>query len=316
MSAGAPPPVLFGKLPDRADFVRKGGSSPALDALDTVTQRALWPALPVADGPLYRFVYNPPAGPHALVGALKLSHDRIGRQYPLIAGRPVERAALDPAAAPSWPLRWAAVHDAAADVVGPAVAGLVPFDASATAAMRMPEAAWGADRSPEVDRHVEAADALLALDLFRRFPGGEARVFQMLTYLTHLLRKGSLPGYGLDLPLPAPAADFGRADGVAFWLAAGAHVMRARAPWPSLFWRDGAERRPGRLYVFYSRLASQAFRFVLNATPDPDTVLALDAPPPPSVLPALKAALPSVQRLLADPRLSVADVLVRLHTLH
>ena len=99
MSAGAPAPVLFGKLPDRADFVRKGGGSPALDALDTVTQRALYPALETTDGPLYRFVYNPPAGPHALAGALRLSRDRVGRQYPLIAGRPFERAALDPATA-------------------------------------------------------------------------------------------------------------------------------------------------------------------------------------------------------------------------
>lgn len=316
MSAGAPAPVLFGKLPDRADFVRTGGSSPALDALDTVTQRALWPALAAAEGPLYRFVYNPPAGPHALAGALQLSHDRVGRQYPLIAGRPFERAALDPAAAPSWPLRWAAVHDAAADVVGPAVAGHVPFDASATAALRIPEADWVPDHPPEVERHVQVAASLPALDLFRRVPGGETRVFQMLTYLSHLLRKGSLPGFCLNLPLPAPTATFGRADGVAFWLAAGAHVMRARPPWPSLFWTDGAGPRPARLYVFYGSLSSQAFRYVLSDTPNPDTILALDAPPPPSVLPALKAALPAVERLLADPRLTVADALMRLHTLH
>lgn len=310
-----PPPVLFGKLPGRADFVRKGSSSPALDALDTVTQRALWPALTVAEGPLYRFVYNPPAGPHALVGAMKLSHDRVGRQYPLIAGRPFERATLDPGAAPSWPLRWAAVHDAAAAVVGPAVSGQVPFDAVAAAAMHIPEVVWVPDRSAEVDRHVQAVAALRAGDLFRQFHGGDARVLQMLVYLVHLLRKGAVPSFCISLPLPAPLPGFGRADGVAFWLAVGAHVMRARPPWPSLFWTDGVGERPGRLYVFYGGLSSHAFRFVLSGAPDPDTILALDAPPAASVLPALKASLPSFQRLLADPSRSVADVLMRLHTL-
>lgn len=316
MSAGAPAPVLFGKLPDRADFVRKGGSSPALDALDTITQRALWPALTATKGPLYRFIYNPPAGPHALVGALQLSHDRIGRQYPLIAGRPVERAALDPGEAPWWPLRWARVHDAAAAVVAPAVAGLVPFEATATAAMQMPDARTGPGRSPEVDRHLEITADMPAGELLGRVPGGTPRSLQMVAYLAHLLRRGALPAFCLSLPLPAPAPGFGPADGVAFWLVAAARVMRARPPWPSLFWTDGAGPRPGRLFVFYGSLSSQALRFVLSDAPNPDTILALDAPPSAAVLPALKAALPAVERLLADPRLTVADVLARLHALH
>lgn len=313
MSAGAPAPVLFGKLPDRADFVRKGGGSPALDALDTITQRALYPALETTDGPLYRFVYNPPAGPHALAGALRLSRDRVGRQYPLIAGRPFERAAIAPATAPTWPLRWAAVHDAAAAVVHSAVAGGAPFDVVTAGAMQIPAVDASSLPSPDVARHVAAADGLRAADWFARFPGGAARVLPMLAYLAYLLRKGPLPSFCLRLPLPAPSADFGRADGVAFWLAAGARVMRARAPWPSLFWTDGDGGLPGRLYVFYAGLSSHAFRFVLRGVPDPDTILGLDAPPPASAIPALRASLPSFERALADPRLSVADVLARLH---
>lgn len=312
MSAGAPAPVLFGKLPDRADFVRKGGGSPALDALDTVTQRALWPALDAPGGPLYRFVYHPPAGPHALAGALRLSRDRVGRQYPLIAGRPFERAALDPSAAPTWPLRWVAVHDAAAEVVEAAVAAAATFDDVAARAMQIPSVDTSPGASPAVARHVAAADGLRAADWFSRFPGGTARVLPMLAYLAYLLRRGPLPSFCLRLPLAAPSADFTRADGVAFWLAAGAHVMRARAPWPSLFWTDGEGVHPGRLYVFYAGLSSHAFRFVLRGVPDPDTILGLDAPPAASALPALRAALPSFERALADPRLSVADVLARL----
>ena len=307
---GAPPPVLFGKLPDRADFVRQG-ESPALDALDTVAQRALWPPPPTADGPLYRFVYNPPGGPHLLVGALQLSHDRVGREYPLIVARPVDRRSLDPGAAPSWPLRWEATCDEAAVSVYGAVVGLAPAADVLARAAALPEATWDSDRSPPVDRHVRAAAALAAGDFARRLPGGAPQAARTLSSLAALLRQSALPGYGLRLPLPAPADDFGRADGVSFWLAAGAHLMRARPPWPSLFWTDASPGQPAALFVFYGSLSSKALRSLLLGAVDSDTVASLDVPAPG----AAAAGTPAFDRLLADPHASVADVLARLHTL-
>ncbi len=312
MSAAAPAPVLFGKLPDRADFVCKGGGSPALDALDTITQRALWPSLDASDGPLYRFVYHPPGGPHGLAGALRLSRDRVGREYPLIAARPFERTALDPAQAPTWPVRWSPVFDAASDVVRAAVTGTAAFDTVIAAAMQVPPADTTAHAPPGVVRHVGAADRLRAADWLARFPGGPRRALAMLAYLTYVLRRGPLPTYCLRVPLPPATDDFSRDDAAAFWLAAGAHVMRARAPWPSLFWSDSVPGLAGALHVFYGSVASHAFRFVLQGAPDPDTILGIDEAPPPSALPALRAALPAFERLLADPRLSVADLLARL----
>lgn len=312
MSAGAPAPVLFGKLPDRADFVRKGGGSPALDALDTITQRALWPSLDAPDGPLCRFVYHPPGGPHGLAGALRLSRDRVGRAYPLIAARPFERGGLDPAQAPTWPVRWSPVFDAAAWVVREAVSGRASFDVVAADAMRLPDVDLSPLASPGVARHVAAADRLPASDWFGRFPGGPRRGLAMLAYLTHLLRKGPLPTFCLRLPLPPATDDFGRDDAAAVWLAAAAHVMRARAPWPSLFWSDDVPGHAGTLHVFYGSVSSHAFRFVLQGAPDPATILGIDEAPPASALPTLRAALPAFERQLADPRLSVADVLARL----
>jgi type VI secretion system ImpM family protein len=314
VSPGAPPPVLFGKLPDRADFVRHGGS-PALDALDTVAQRAIWPSLPAREGPLYRFVYNPPGGPHALAGALQLSRDRVGREYPLIVGRPVDRSVLDPAAAPSWPLRWGPAFDGAAEVVRRAVAEQAPIAAVTEWVRGLPDAPWEAGRSSAVDAHVHAAAALPARDFLGRFPGGPGHALLMLRRLAAILRQPTAPGYGVRFTLPAPADDFGRSDGVSFWMAAGSQLMRARPLWPSLFWRDADREGPGALFVFYARLSSPALRSLLVGAPDPDTVLALDAEPDVADRRALSDGRSPFARLLADPNASVADVLARLHTL-
>ena len=314
MPPGSLPPVLFGKLPDRADFVRQGGS-PALDALDTVTQRALWPSPAVREGPLYRFVYNPPGGPHALAGALQLSQDRVGREYPLIVGRPVDRRELDPGAAPSWPLRWEDVFDEAATIVRGAVVGHAPVADVQARVAALPPAAWAAGRSPAVDRHVRAAAALRACDLFGCLPGGEAQGQLMLHRLAAIVRRPTVPGYGIRFALPSPSDGFGRADGVSFWLAAGAHLMRARPPWPTLFWTDGSGEGPGALFVFYGGLSSPALRSLLVGAADPDTVVDLDAAPDAATRRTLSAGASPFARLLADSHASAADILGRLHTL-
>ncbi len=302
MPPGALPPVLFGKLPDRADFVRHGGS-PALDALDTVTQRALWPSLSGHEGPRFRFVYNPPGGPHLLAGALQLSRDRVGRVYPLIVGRPVDRRTLNPATAPAWPLWWDDVFEEATTIVRGAVDGHAPFADVLARVVALPDAPCGAD-APAVDRRATAA--LPARDLLERLPGGPEQAIRVLHQLALTLRR--TPGYGLSLPLPLPAADFGRADGVAFWLAAGAHLMTARPPWPTLLWTDRIGDAQGTLFAFYGGLSSPALRSLLIGAPDPNTVMALAAGRP--------AAVPATfARLIADPSASVADLLARLRAL-
>lgn len=302
---------MFGKLPDRGDFVRCGGGSPALDALDATIRRALGPSLPSRTGPLYRFVYNPPEGPHALAGALQLSRDRVGRSYPLVVGRPIDRRALDPAAAASWPLRWEDVFDAAAIVVHGAVGGEAHFADVTPRVAALPHATWAPGRSPAVDRHVQAAVTLPARDLFERLPGGVAQGHATLCGLIDVLQAAAVPGFGVRFALPEPAADFGRADGVSFWLAAGAHLMRARAPWPSALWSDASADQPAALVVFYGGLSAQALRPLLAGVADPNTVLALDAD---AGRTAKRVSAP-LAALLSDPSASVADVLARLHTL-
>ena len=283
-----------------------------MDALDTVTQRALWPSLPApAEGPRYRIVYNPPGGPHALVGAIQLSRDRVGREYSLVVARPVDRQALDPGAAPSWPLRWAPVFDAAAAIVYNAVDRQAATADVTTWVGALPEATWAPGRSTAVDAHVRAATELPAQAFFERFPGGSAQARVVMHRFAGALRQPTLPGYGLRLALPPPADDFGRADAVSFWLAAGAHLMRARPPWPTLLWTDDGS--PGQLFLFYTRFASTALRGIFVGATDPDTVLALDAPPDAATQRAADGR--PLTRFLADPRASVADLLARLHSL-
>ena len=304
--------VLFGKLPARADFVRRGEPTPILDAVDGLTQRALRAGTDDRPGPLYRVILAPPSGPHVLAGAMQLSQDSVGRRYPLVVGRAVGREHLDPAAAASWPLRWRALTGAAASVVDAALARARPLDEIEAALAALPQLASPVGRSAEVDRHVAALAALPAHALWTRIWGraDPARAGHVFCRLASSPR-GPL-AYGLAFPLPPPAPDFGRSDAVAVWLAVCWHLVRTPPTLPTLLWRDG---RPGMLYVFFAPLAPATFRALLTGTADTDRIAHVAAGSD-NALSRSVSALPSAfRRLLRDPHRSVADVLARLHTL-
>lgn len=306
---GASGPVLFGKLPARADFVRRGAASPALDAFDALTQRALRSGARAADGPLYRMVYVPPGGPHALVGALRLSRDRVGRAYPLVAGRTVEWGRLDPVASASWPLRWRPLLDGAAALVDAAVRGgaLPDLDARLDA---LPELALTQGRSREVDTHVRALSALHAHDLWARLWGASGPSCAGFVFGRLAAAPSGLPAYGLRFPLPPSAPDLRSSDVVAVWLAVCWYLLPTPTAPPTLFWTDGP---PGALVVFFAGVGPSAFRALLAGTPDPGRIAHVDGGPDAAVDRTASGLPPSFRRLLRDPRASVADVLARLH---
>lgn len=305
-------PVLFGKLPARADFVRRGGASPALDALDGLAQDALRAGLQVKTGPLYRMVFVPPSGPQALAGAIQLSRDRVGRAYPLFTGRPISRPRLDPDAAASWPLRWRPVLGAAARLVDAAVvqdASIQEVDAQLAA---LPPLAPLLGRSPEIDYHVTSLSGLSVNEFVSRTwddasPMRLGLVVQRLLDAAH----ATIP-YGVRFPLPPPEPGFDHSDAVAFWLAMCWHLLPTPPTPPSLFWTDGA---PGALVVFISSLSPASFRPLLTGTSAPDRIAAVDAGSPGTVRRGY-ASLPShFQDLLEAPSTSVADLLGHLHAL-
>ena len=306
-----PEPVLFGKLPDRADFVRRGAPSPALDALDELVQRALRTGPKPRTGPLYRMVYAPPSGPDALVGGLSLSRDRVGRSYPLVVARTAPRDALDPHAAASWPLRWADVLDDAVATVYGAIERGASLDRVAAHIAEMPPLAPPSGPAPRVDAHVRAAASLPASWLWARLWGDPdpRRPAAILRQLASSPRRPLT--YGLRFPLPPAAPDFGPADGAAFWLAVCWHLLATPRHPPTLFWTDGPH--DGALTVFFGGLTHRALRPLLGGHPDPDTVVRMDLVPEATVRRALGALPHALARVLRDPRASVADVLAHLH---
>ena len=304
--------VLFGKLPARADFVRRGEPTPILDTVDGLTQRALRAGTDDQPGPRYRVILAPPSGPHVLAGAMQLSQDSVGRRYPLVVGRAVGREHLDPATAASWPLRWRSLTGASAGVIDAALTRARPLDEIESALALLPELASPVGRSAEIDRHVGALAALPAHALWTRIWGraDPARAGHVFCRLASSPR-GPLP-YGLAFPLPPPAPDFGRSDAVAVWLAACWYLVRAPTTLPTLLWRDG---RPGVLYVFSSALAASTFRALLTGVPDTDRIAHV-ADGSDKAVSRSASSLPSAfRKLLRDPRRSVADVLARLDTL-
>lgn len=272
MSPGAPPPVLFGKLPDRADFVHQGTGSPAVEALDAVIQKALWPRLPARDGPLYRIVYHPPRGPHLLAGALQLSRDRVGRLYPLLVGRPVDHTALDASVAPTWPLRWAPLFDLSAEIVRRAAGGHARVaDAVAwTTDLPLPEPAAGVD---DALRRLAARPA----SVLWTHPGAVGPTPTVLA-LHRLagLRPSVLPAHGLRIALPRTTEHGASAEAVAFWLAAAARLSGGRFPPPTVFWTDGTSSPEASLTIAFGALAPRTLRALLVGATDPEAVAALD----------------------------------------
>jgi type VI secretion system protein ImpM len=88
----APGYALYGKLPNRDDFVRVNARHPAIEEFDNLIQRTL-ERLCMQDGWVDAYDRLGPASfrlvsgdlRHTLVGVLAPSRDRAGRRYPLVA---------------------------------------------------------------------------------------------------------------------------------------------------------------------------------------------------------------------------------------
>ncbi len=303
-------PVLFGKLPARADFVRRGPASPALDAFDALVQRAFRTGPKPESGPLYRMVFAPP-GPHAVVGAVRLSRDGVGRAYPLVAGRTMPREHLDAATSAAWSLRWSPLLDAAGGLVDGAVRG-APLPDLDGRLVGLPALAETSGRSAEVDAHVRAISTMRAHDLWHRTWGGTGTSGAAVVLHRLAVAPPGPPAYGLRFPLPPPSPDFRTRDAVAVWLAVCWHLIPTPHTPLTLFWTDGP---PYALFVFFSGLGPTTLRSLLGGGSDPDRVAHVDRGAAQAARGAADQMTPAFRKLLRDPRASVADVLSRLHTI-
>lgn len=79
--------TLFGKLPNRADFVRVNATHPVAREFDGLVQQALERGADGFDpaGPPVDFLYVAQDRRHLMIGVVMPSQDQAGRRYPLVA---------------------------------------------------------------------------------------------------------------------------------------------------------------------------------------------------------------------------------------
>ena len=295
----APPragPLAFGKIPAKGDFVRLGGTSPALDRFDAWAQEALVGAktqrrpLPdAAAAPTVRLAFVPATGPHVLVGACRLSQDRVGRRYPFFAGRSVDRRLLEAPLAARWPVHWAALFDAAATLVDAGVDGRAAPDALTPRLQALPPAPTSLrQRTEPLRRYDDALRAVPAAALWAATWGSadasqKPVLFHRLGVSTHAAEgpRREPPTCGLVFPLPTdgvPGLDtehLAAAWAEIAWRTAG----RPTRP-PSLWWTEPEPGQPGQLGVFFGDVPVSALALLLGEEiHDAPGLCALDAPP-------------------------------------
>ena len=315
-SAPAPPPappprsgpLAFGKIPAKGDFVRLGGASPALDRFDRWAQEALVAAkaqpgpLPDAsDTPTVRVAFVPEAGPHVLVGACRLSRDRVGRRYPFFAGRSVDRRLLEAPLAARWPVHWAALFDAAAALVDAGVQGRAEPDVLASRLQALPPAPTSLrQRTEPLRRYDDALRARPAAQLWQATwgspdAGEKPLLFHRLRTATGAGVRREPPTCGLVFPLPTDASALEAEHAIAVWAEVAWRTAGRPPRPPSLWWTEPEPGRAARLGVFFGDVPPAALAFLQGGPIDDAPGLSvLDAP---GVLRAADAVLGLPDRL-------------------
>lgn len=259
MQAAPPTATCFGKLPSHGDFVRVHATGRAVEGLDAWlqrgvrhAQRSLGRAFDAAsDGaPAVSFVFDPPAGPHLLLGALKPSRDRSGRRYPFLVAVEVERARVEGRRLPSWPLRYQAVFGEAVALVTDAVSGAVETDGLPH---RLQHLRARFDATPFLVDYEHRLRTEESETLWARTWGDaqDGRKYILLRNLAAAL-DGRSNGHPAPLAFPLPpagdplAASAGLA--VSFWLEVFWRMLGRPPERPTYLWRTTPEG-PGRLLV-------------------------------------------------------------------
>jgi type VI secretion system ImpM family protein len=288
-----PGPLAFGKIPEKGDFVRLGGPSPALDRFDRWAQDALIDArtyrrsLPDAEAsPTVRVAFVPEKGPHVLVGACRLSQDRVGRRYPFFVGRAVDRHPLEAQFAPRWPVHWGALFDAATALVEAGVEGRAPLGQLTGRVRALPPAPTALrQRGESLRRYDDALRTLPATALWQATwgdPDASAKsvLFYRLRQATHA---DAAPGRepkscGLVFPLPGASEQIEPEHAVAAWTEIAWRTAKRLHHPPSIWWTESEPGRPGRLGIFFGRVPSRAFGLLLGeAARDAPGLCVLDA---------------------------------------
>jgi type VI secretion system protein ImpM len=276
--------LAFGKIPAHGDFLRLGARNTTVDALDRWLQEGL-AELKRQRGNLrdedeaatpIHFVFAMPSAPEVLVGALVMSRDRVGRRYPLLVARAIQKRFLDPQDVPLWPVVWrelfaasaALAAEAAASLDGARLAerldGLPPVTAPSEGAL--------------LRDHLRALSAQPAAEFWESLWGDaeSPNKYAVVSRLLEAIRPGAratVPAFGLSFPLAGlgttPASE-------AVWLAAVWRVLPRLTELPVLAWPTGPHG--GRLLVFPAGAMRRSAASVLGGAANPRLIVEMDAP--------------------------------------
>ena len=280
-------PGLLGKMPAHGDFVRANATGTLWRLFDGWIQEGTYLAQQknrlshdFADAPGYGFLFTPANESHALVGYLKPSRDQIGRKYPLILARTIEKPGTDAASLRRLPVLHERFLSDARVLIDRAARGAIDRQSILTQLEQM---------SGSIDQ--QQADAAyysylsetswreLCADIWGQFDAASKYlVFKNLADLLTPLRAGVPPQYTLGFRFPGGTDKTVHGNTMSFWLDLIFRSLRHSEVTPSLFWRLPAEgkRSISSLLAFFRSPTSRVFSEMVPDEIESDHICDLD----------------------------------------
>jgi type VI secretion system protein ImpM len=319
--------ALYGKLPNRADFLRVNANHPVVVELDTLVQRSLerfvdgrgWLAQYDAGTPT-EFQYVSSDARHVFTGVIAPSSDQAGRRYPLIAGVILPQEDVQ-ANLHTAPIAYEVFFDGLRDQVTTArensVEALSCIQFLESQVQSRDAAVADLELAQRVvDLHMRNTSIRRLRDLLaERGQSGqlEQLLLNLLFYRT-FLRRFSNPSTNLAFLLPLPAQRGEQALIASTWLS----LLYAIA-------RDGGGRWCGNYFIFreqgrvglaacFSSMHERIAGLMLGSVPDADVLLDLANEQEAWKRHRLYAEVSyALDRLLADSSLSLTELCGFLH---
>jgi type VI secretion system protein ImpM len=269
-----------------------------------------------ASSPAFSFYYDPGSAAQALVGVLRPSRDRVGRQYPFLVGFETEARLFDAHRLSRIPVFFEPFYERAAQLVGEATAGGIDYN-DLPARTDSLGAATGEAGSAGYSRYLQNTTANA---LWERLWGyaDDSRKYLLFKNLLDILLpvRGRMPGsFPLLLRFPLCPDGHTTAFDVSFWLEVCLRLLAYPALRPSFFWSapaPGEAARPPFLLLSLSPPAAVMFTYLLPLGDDGDTLCDLEHMGNQRAVEAVLSIPPPYNTLIDDSSLSLEAFLRRL----
>lgn len=315
--------ALFGKLPNRADFVSIQASHPVVQEFDRLLQDGMqaaagepgWEVAYDAAGPV-DFYYVSRQADWVFVGVLVPSHDQSGRRYPLVAGAVLPVEAVDGSAHLA-PIAYEVFFDGLREQLRNALENSV----EALACQQFLESHLRAGDGAAAD--LELAQSVVhhhlatqhAADLAMLLEGCGTRFGQALLNLAFyqsFLRRFDHEASDQMILLPLPAGKGQEALAGATWLALLSALWSGgewALPWRGSYWLRRGPDHAAVLAATFQRMPKAYTKCIVAGILHGPGVLDLGCEEPAwRSHPLYAETAYALDRLLADPALSLADM--------